>query len=194
MSELERTCAYEIVDAVKGRVLEDAERIQERFYALKDTYEQCRALPVSGQAECLRHFVNYAVGLVESLRPELAAKRVLLRYFALARLEDYYQCRNPEITSSLGDDQLCAARLLIDTIDRLQPVIAHVEELIERLDARYVACQAYPEELKPTCLVLLFRETTTVIRGLGEQAIELRPIIVTNALELLESYNQCRQA
>lgn len=170
-----------------------ADQLQARLTALKATYEQCAALPEREAVVCLRSFAQYAITVVQGLLPELEAKKVVLRNYALARLEDYHQCRIGATESVFAPQTLCALRAYEDAKTALKPL---TDEALARFDVLrdgYLTCLEAPEDLQASCLVGVFRRARVIGEEVLEHLVELRPVIVEQSLELLEAYNVCRQ-
>lgn len=188
-----RQCALTVVDAIKGNVLVFADQLEARFDALKATYEQCNALPDREAVLCLRAFAQYAISVVQGLEPELEAYTILLRQYALARLEDYYLCRNGAATVFVPQ-VLCALRIYEDAREKLQPLTAEALARFDVLEERFLYCRALPEDLQATCIVSMFRQAVAIWQVVSVELLELRPVIEEKALVLLEDYNDCRLA
>lgn len=190
-TELE--CATAVVDTIKAPVLVYGELVQRRIAAMKELYEQCSALPSHDAVECKRLFAKYAITVVQGLTFEIEARRIVMRNYAIARLEDYYVCRNgPE--EVFTPQLLCALRTYEHSLVELRPLTDRAMERYEVLRSRFTTCLETPEDLQATCLVTLFRDATVISIAVTEELVELRPVFIEKSLELLEEYNTCRLA
>lgn len=168
--------------------------MQARITALKATYEQCAALPEREAVVCLRSFAQYAITVVQGLLPELEAKKVVLRNYALSRLEDYHQCRIGATETVFAPQTLCALRAYEDAKTALKPLTDRALERFDVLRDSYLTCVESPEDLQASCLVALFRRATIIGREVYDELIELRPVVIETSLQVLEAYNDCRLA
>lgn len=191
----ERECGVAALNAVQQSVLVFYKRVEARLYALKGTYDQCRQLPATDAAPCLRNLVANAKTVIQGLRPELDAKIVILRQYGLERLEEYFVCRNPNNEPTFDTytpQSLCGLRTLEEVEDALEPYTSLLRSNLESLVPRYYACLETAEDLQATCFARFFRYTTAAGREVYEKVKARQAEILEGALAILENYNTCR--